>query len=185
MRDVTIARNYAEVLLSLAKKAENLEGWGAMLDQVVSAVWGDERLKRFLESPNVDEGTKRELIGKAFGDRMPRFLVRFLQTLVVHRRQMLLPEIAREYHTLVDEMAGRVHAQVTVARTLPDAEREHLAASLSKTLGKEVVPHVIVNPEILGGVIVKVDERVMDGSVKRRLALLRARMVSGAPASTR
>jgi F-type H+-transporting ATPase subunit delta len=185
MRDVTIARNYAEVLLSLARKAENLDGWGSMLDQVVSAVWGDERLRRFLESPNVDEGTKRELLGRAFGDRMPRFLVRFLQSLVVHRRQMLLPEIAREYHALVDEMAGRVHAQVTVAQALPDAERDHLAASLSKALGKTVVPHVIVNPEILGGVIVKVEERVMDGSVRRRLALLRGRMLRGDSAAAR
>ena len=185
MRDVTIARNYAEVLLSLAKKAENLEGWGAMIDQVVSAIWGDERLRRFLESPNVDEATKRELLGKAFGDRMPRFLVRFLQTLISHRRQMLLPDIAREYHHIVDEMAGRVHAQVTVARPLPDAEREQLAASLSKSLGRTVVPHVVVNPDILGGVIVKVEERVIDGSVRRRLALLRGRMLSGGSRAAR
>lgn len=180
MRDATIARNYAEVLLSLARKAENLDGWGTMLDQVVSGIWGDERLRRFLESPNVDEGKKRELIGRAFGDRMPRLMVRFLQALIAHRRQMLLPDIAYEYHRIVDEIENRVHAQVTVARELPEEERGRLAASLSTSLGKTVVPHVVVNPEILGGVIVKVDERVIDGSVRRRLALLRGTMLRGA-----
>lgn len=182
MRDVTIARNYAEVLLALAKKADRLDGWGAMLDEVVSAIWGDERLRRFLESPNVDEEQKRELLGKAFGDRMPLLMVRFLQALISHRRQMLLPDIAHEYHGLVDEIENRVHAQVTVARELPPAERERLAASLSAAFGKTVVPHVVVNPEILGGVIVKVAERVMDGSVRRRLALLRGSMMRGAVA---
>ena len=182
MREPTIARNYAEVLLALARKAENPDGWGSLLDEVVSAVWGDERLRRFLESPNVDEGQKRELLGKAFGDRMPRLMVRFLQALITHRRQMLLPEIAREYHALVDAMANRVHAQVVVARELPAADRERLGASLSQALGKTVVPHVVVNPEILGGVIVKVQERVMDGSVRRRLALLRGRMLGGSRA---
>ncbi len=180
MRDTTIARNYAEVLLSLARKADGLDGWGAMLDQVVSGIWGNERLRRFLESPNVDAELKRGIIGKAFGDRMPLLMVRFLQALITHRRQMLLPEIAHEYHILVDEIANRVHAQVTVARELPAAERDRLATSLSASLGKSVVPHVVVNPEILGGVIVKVDERVMDGSVRRRLAMLRGSMLRGA-----
>ncbi|HEX6059437.1 MAG TPA: F0F1 ATP synthase subunit delta [Gemmatimonadaceae bacterium] len=182
MREPTIAHNYAEVLHSLARKAENLDGWGTMLDEVVSAIWGDERLRRFLESPNVDEATKRELVGRAFADRMPRLMVRFLQALITHRRQMLLPEIAREYHQIVDAIANRVHAQVTVAREMPDAERDRLAASLSDSLGKTVVPHLVVNPEILGGVIVKVADRVMDGSVRRKLAVLRTGMLRGATA---
>ena len=182
MRDVTIARNYAEVLHALATRAQAPDGWGAILDQVVSAIWGDERLRRFLESPRIDEAQKRELVGRAFGDRMPRHMLRFLQALIAHRRQMLLPDIAREYHTLVDELAGRVHAQVTVARPIPDPEREQLGASLSRALGKTVVPHIVVDPSILGGMVVKVEERVMDGSVRRRLGLLRARMLHGAGA---
>jgi F-type H+-transporting ATPase subunit delta len=105
--------------------------------------------------------------------------VRFLQQLVHNRRQMLIPEVAAEYFSLLDEAEGRVHAQVTVARPTDDAQRDTIARELSRVLGKQVVPHMTVNPAILGGVVVKVGDRVMDGSVRRRLASLRDRLVRG------
>ncbi len=72
-----------------------------------------------------------------------------------------------------------MHAQVTFARPVSDAERDAVAARLSKTLGKQVVAHVTIDPQIVGGVIVKVGDQVMDGSVRRRLRLLRERLVHG------
>ena len=109
---------------------------------------------------------------------MPRLLVRFLQTLVSNRRQMLIPEIAVEYQALVDEASGRVHAQVTLSREPDDEERGAIARELSRMLGRQVVPHVTVNPEILGGVVVRVGDTVMDGSVRRRLAMLEHRLLT-------
>jgi F-type H+-transporting ATPase subunit delta len=179
MRDATIAKNYAEALLALARKAEDPEGWGTMIAEVSAAVQGDLRLRRFLEAPQVSADQKSAILSRAFADRLPRLLVRYLQTLVRNRRQMLIPEIAVEYQNLLDESANRLHANVTVAREPNDADRTALAAQLSKTMGKTVVPHVIVNPAILGGVIVRVGDRVMDGSVRKRLATLRSRLVAG------
>jgi F-type H+-transporting ATPase subunit delta len=97
--------------------------------------------------------------------------------MVSNRRQMLLGEVASEYNDLLDAQEGRVHARVTVSRALDEADRAALVASLSAALGKTVVPHVAVNPAILGGVIVRVGDTVMDGSVRRRLGVLRAQMV--------
>jgi F-type H+-transporting ATPase subunit delta len=111
---------------------------------------------------------------------MPRVLVRFLQVLVRNRRQMMIPEIAHEYRALVDEVEGRVHAQVTMAKEPVGDERAAIARELTRALGKEVVPHVTVNPAILGGVVVRVGDTVMDGSVRRRLSLLRSRLATGA-----
>jgi F-type H+-transporting ATPase subunit delta len=165
MRETTIARNYAEALLELARKGGDLDGWGRMLSDVADAMRRDPKLRQFLESPRVD--------AKAFQDRMPRLLVRFLQTLVTNRRQMLIPAITTEYLALVDEASGRVHAQVTVSRDPSDGERDAITRELSRVLGRQVVSHVVVNPEILGGVVVKVGDTVMDGSVRRRLALLK------------
>ena len=115
MRDSTIARNYAETLLVLATRAEDLRGWGKMLTDVATAMRENPTLRLFLESPKVSAAQKSEVIGKAFTDRMPRLMLRFLQTLVHHRRQMLIPAIAEEYLNLVDEAEGRIHARVTVA----------------------------------------------------------------------
>ncbi|HEX5436039.1 MAG TPA: ATP synthase F1 subunit delta [Gemmatimonadaceae bacterium] len=183
MREPTIARNYAEALLALARKADDLDGWGAMISDVAAAVQYDERLRRFLESPRIDTGRKNEIIATAFQDRLPRVFVRFLQAVITHRRQRLIPEIATEYHQLVDDAEGRVHAQVTVAREPDDAMRAGVTSHLSRVLQRTVVPHFVLRPDILGGTIIRVGDTVMDGSVRRRLAMLRQRMLSTAGAA--
>jgi F-type H+-transporting ATPase subunit delta len=178
MRDATIARNYAETLLELARRAGDLQGWGQAVDDVSGAVQNDRRLQLFLESPRVSASEKNRILGRAFEGQLPSLFVRFLQALVTHRRQTLLPEIAREYHDLVDQLEGRLHASVTVAGEPDDAERRAVSTHLSRAYGKEVVPHFTVNPGILGGIVVRVGDTVLDGSVRRRLATLRARMLS-------
>jgi len=179
MRDSTIARNYAETLLTLATRAEDLRGWGKILSDVAAAVRDNPTLRLFLESPRVSAAQKSAVIGKAFTDRMPRLMLRFIQTMIMHRRQMLIPAVADEYLNLVDEAEGRIHARVTVAKETDDAGRDAIAAHLSRMFGKEVVPHLVVDPAIMGGVVVHVGDTVLDGSVRKRLASLRRRMLTG------
>jgi F-type H+-transporting ATPase subunit delta len=178
MRAPTIARNYAEALLVLARKANDLEGWGAAVNGVVTAMESDTRLRNFLVAPQISADQKSKVLGKAFEAKLPKTMVRYLQKLVQNRRQMLLPQIAIEYGNLVDEATGRIHAQVTLSREASDADRKVIADQLSRAFAKTVVPHVNVNPDILGGVVVKVGDRVMDGSVRKRLKTLKTRIVS-------
>lgn len=177
MRDATIARNYAETLFALAQKAGDLPGWGRMINEVGTAVRGDRTVKLFLESPKISADKKKELFSRSYEDRAPRLFVRFLHALVTNGRQNLIPDIAEEYLTLVDEAEGRMHATVTVSQEPDEATRAAVAQQLSRAFGKEVVPHFAVNAAILGGIIVKTGDTVLDGSVRRRLATLRGRMV--------
>lgn len=176
MRDTTIARNYAEALLALGTKAENRAGFGEMIRDVSNAISNDPTVHRFLESPRVSYEQKNEILSRAFADRVPRVFLRFLQTVVHNRRQMLIPEIATEYSNLLDAEEGRVHADVTVAIPVDEREVESIGAQLSRALGKRVVPHVSVNPAIMGGLVVRIGDTVMDGSVRRRLTRLAGRM---------
>jgi F-type H+-transporting ATPase subunit delta len=176
MREESVARNYAEALVALAEKANDPAGWGAMITDVAAAVGREPTLRRFLESPRVSATEKNAVLAKAFQDRLPRLLVRFLQLLVHNRRQMLIPQIAREYMSLLDEVEGRVHAEVTVAHAPGADEERALAAQLSRAIGKTVVPHLTVDPSILGGIVVRYGDTLMDGSVRRRLATLRQRL---------
>lgn len=173
----TVARNYAETLLTLGHRAEDAAGWGTMLRQIATAMTTDHTLSLFLESPRIASSQKAEVITKALGDRVPRLFLRFVLTLVRHRRQMLIPAIAAEYDTLLDASNGIVHARVTVAREIGDDERASIGARLSKAVGKTVVPHVAVDASILGGLIVRLGDTVMDGSLRRRLGMLRRRMM--------
>ena len=173
MRDPTIAHNYAEALVALARKAGDLAGWGAMISDVASALERDAQLTLFLNSPRVAAEKKNAVLARAFQDRLPRLFVRFLQAVVSHRRQALIPQIAIEYGNIVDAVENRVHAQVTVSREPDAATQATITAGVSAALGKTVIPHYRVNPDILGGVIVRVGDTVMDGSVRRRLSALR------------
>lgn len=176
MHEGTVARNYAETLLALATKADNRSGFATMIRDVANAMATDTTVREFMESPRVSYEEKNAVLAKAFGDRVPRLFLRFLETMVQHRRQMLIPAVATEYATLLDEVEGRVHADVTVARPVDDGEAQRIGARLSTALGKSVVPHVSVNPAIMGGVVVKIGDTVMDGSVRRRLHALAQRM---------
>ncbi len=176
MRDSSIAKNYAEALLALAGKAKATAEWGELISALGGAVSSDVTLKRFLEAPQVSAGEKNIVIGKALAAH-PRNFVRFVQKLVTNRRQMLIASVAVEYHNLLDAVEGRVHARVTVAREYDAAARAALTAALTKALKKTVVPHIAVDPRILGGIVVRVGDTVMDGSVKRRLSKLRDSLV--------
>ena len=178
MNASTIGRNYAETLLILAKKQGQQEEWGALIDAIAVAMQEDRTLKTFLESPKLAASQKIEILDKALGKRVPPVFLRFLETVIAKRRQMLIPAIATEYRALIDESEDRLHASVIVAREPAPAEKEALVKHLSRMLGKRVVAHLTVNPAILGGLVVKVGDTVMDGSVRRRLATLRSRMLA-------
>ena len=177
MRDETIAKNYAEALLALAKKANATEEWGGLIHAVAGAIESNVTLQRFLAAPQVSGLQKKAILAKGLDGRVPPLFVKFLQKLVSNRRQLLIGAIATAYTDLVDVAAGRVHARVTFARAVTDADRDQITAQLSKVLGKTVVPHVTINEQILGGIIVRVGDTVMDGSVRRRLGAVRAKML--------
>lgn len=177
MRDVTIAENYAQALFALAKEAGDLHGWETLIGGLADAMGRDRTLRLFLESPRIAAADKNKVLAQAFTEA-PRRFVLFLQAVVHNRRQMLIPAISAAYMDLVDEVEGRMHAMVTVARDASDADRDAIERQLSKVFGKQVVAHLSVHPAILGGAIVRVGDYVMDGSVRKRLALLRAGLVT-------
>jgi F-type H+-transporting ATPase subunit delta len=176
MRDESIAKNYAEALLTLAQNAKDPAGWGAMIAEVAAAIGREPKLRLFLDSPRVSVAEKNEILSKAFQDRLPRMLVRFLQVLVTNRRQNLIPDIASAYDGLLNDVENRVHADVTVARAMTADETTAWTKQMSKAVGKTVVPRIRVDPAIIGGIVIRYGDTIMDGSVRRRLALLRQRL---------
>lgn len=176
----SISRNYAEALLALAKKANATDEWGALMHAVAGAFESDVTLQRFLAAPQVSATQKKAIFAKGLDGKAPPMFITFLQKLVTNRRQVLIPQVANAYTDLLDTAAGRVHARVTFARAVSDADAAAIAVQIGKVLKKTVIAHVTVNPQILGGVVVRVGDTVMDGSVRRRLGAVRAKMLGGA-----
>jgi F-type H+-transporting ATPase subunit delta len=176
-----VARNYAEALLAAAAAhgAGDVERYGRLLDAVAGAVQADERIAVVLESPRVAKTTKAELLARALEDVAPLELVRFLQAVVRRGRQGLFGEMTREYQALVDVKLNRVHAGVTLAEEPDGRLEQQIVARLTEAIGKDVRAHFRADRSILGGVIVRVGDRIFDGSVRRKLATLRRRMLTG------
>ncbi len=178
MTNETIARNYAGTLFDLAQRNEGLEVFAGGMDLVVGLLDQNPKFRTFLETPRIADGDKKELLKKVFDTALPRPLLNFLQVTVDKRRQRLLGAIGEEFHSLLDEHLGRAHVTVTLARTMDSAGLEELSEKLSALLGKEAIPHVRVNPAILGGVHLKTGDTVYDGTLRRRLKQLRRQLVS-------
>jgi len=174
LKSVTIARNYAEALFAVG------DSFGELLDAVAGAVVADTRIEAMLASPRVSKGVKGQILERALKGEAPVEFVRFLQAVVRRGRQGLFGEIAQEYLVLLDKKLNRVHAGVTLARE-PDARTEkEIVTRLTKALGREVRAHFRTDRNIVGGVVVRVGGRILDGSVRRRLMALKRRMLTGA-----
>jgi F-type H+-transporting ATPase subunit delta len=179
VKSTTVARNYAEALFAAAEGKRQTERFGDLMDAVAGAVSSDDRIAMTLESPRVAKGVKAQLLKDALADVAPREFVNFLQAVVRRGRQGLLGEISTEYQGLLDVSLNRVHAGVTLAQEPETALKNDIVKRLEKALEKDVRAHFRADEKILGGVVVKVGDRVYDGSLRRRLMVLRRRMMTG------
>lgn len=179
MKAATIARNYAEALFAAGEAKHEVERYGAFLEAVAGAVSADERIALALESPRVAKRVKSRILEQALDGVAPAEVVRFLQATVRRGRQGLFAEIAQAYQTLMDVKLNRVHAGIILSSE-PDARlQQQITDRLATALGKEVRAHFRADARILGGVVVRAGGKVYDGSVRRRLAVLKRRMLTG------
>ena len=172
-----MARNYAEALFELGERSGNVQQYADLIDAVAAAVEQTPRVEAILMSPRVPKAEKARLLGGALR-QTPREFVLFLQALVRRGRQQILRPIAVEYLALLDQKLDRVRAGVTLAREPDEKLKRAIQEALSRQLGKQVIPAFTVDPEILGGTIVRVGERVLDGSLRRRMTKLRRQLLS-------
>lgn len=185
MKNEVVARNYAEALLAVARKDNAVERYGALLDAVGGVMDSDPVMKGVMMSPRVPKRAKQEVVAKGLRTIAPPSFVRFLQSVIQRGRQGLFSAMSEAYQTLADRHFNRVHASVVTARE-PDAALQKLISErLTKVAGKTVLPHFRADPSLIGGVIVRVGDRVFDGSIRRRIQTLRSRMLTGGGAGTR
>lgn len=177
MRAATVARNYAEALLETARREGTVERCGELMDAVAGVFAADPQLRGVFMSPRVAKTVKVRLIARALEGVAPPTFVRFLQAIVRRGRQGVIGEIAEEYERLVDLNLDRVHAVVATARPADPALQAAVTTRLAEVFGKTVRAHFRTDPALIGGIVVRSGDRVFDGSLRRRLTILRQRML--------
>lgn len=175
-----LVAGYAEALLSVAVAEDCLERFEDELFQFARAVEGNPELRDRLVDPSVETGAKLGLITDLLGARAHPQTVAAVTWVVQAGRSRQLPAIADE---LVRQAARSRHhavAEVRAAVQLTEEQRDRIARNLQGSTGEPVDVKVVVDPDVIGGLVVRMGDTVIDGSVAKRLADLRSVMMSGA-----
>jgi F-type H+-transporting ATPase subunit delta len=178
-RASTSARRYAEAAFQIAERDGTVEEWLSQLERASSAT-ADQPTVRRLENPQVPFDVRHEALLAAIGrDVLPQ--VGNLLALVLRRRRLdSLSSVTREFRRLYNRRAGITEATATSALELPADEVEALRERLENIAGGRIDLHLQVDPSLLGGVQVRLGDRLIDGSVRGRLERLRTRLAAGA-----
>jgi F-type H+-transporting ATPase subunit delta len=173
-----VARVYAEALLDAAEKhgetGRVLEEFASLVEDLFRA---DPQFEAFLASGAISRKPKAEVIHRTFDGKASDTFRNFLLVLNDHLRLDLLRAIYEAVRELYDERSGRLRVVVTSAAPLPDDQRERLLNELRQKYNKEPVLATRVDPSLLGGLVVRVGDRLFDSSVRTRLENIRKQLM--------
>jgi F-type H+-transporting ATPase subunit delta len=187
VRESTVARSYAAALFELASRTKEHTAFLDAFETLSALLGADTRVRVFLATPKIGVAAKKSALRKALHGRVPKRFLNFVMVALDKRRQRLLSQMADEYRSLLDEHLGVLNVRITVAHEPDERAEEEITAELSRILGKKVLPHIYVDPAILGGIVVRYGDRLLDASLRRRLHDLRGRLLEAtlpAPAET-
>ncbi len=170
------ARRYAQAIFDIAKDAGNLDRWLSDL-KVLSGVFGSPNAIAALEDPKVTEDDRRRVVYSHLPREVVDPLAINLVLLLVRRNRLaLLPRIVETFQEMYNREKGIVVADVTTAVPLDEAHQQRVAAQLSRITGKTVQLRVHHDPRILGGLITRIGDELIDASLATRLASLAERL---------
>ncbi|HLS89146.1 MAG TPA: ATP synthase F1 subunit delta [Sphingobacteriaceae bacterium] len=167
-----VARRYAGALYLAAAEHGVADEVEKHLGAVVEQLEQQPQLKQLIENRRVPRSQRKDLLLQLAGDEAPALLKNFLQLILDKNRENLLPEFYREYYQTVLTARNIVEAEVITAVDLSDAGLESIRRRLEAVMGKEVRVLPRTDPALVGGVVVRIGDRRLDGSLKRRLAEL-------------
>jgi len=196
LAETTLARPYARAAFSLADQAGTVESWSASLARVSEAV-ETEAMKRVIGHPNVDDSRLQDLLAEVLGEpadgtsdrndagndagndnrNADRAFKSFLTVLMHYRRLPLLPEITVQFETLRRASEQRLKVSVTSAVEMAPDQIEKLAVRLREKFGTEIEMETGVDADLIGGLVVRAGDKVIDASVRGRLEQLGRQLV--------
>jgi F-type H+-transporting ATPase subunit delta len=176
-----VARVYAKAFIGFAAKASNTEGLVQELNSIVSDVLDRfPKLEEVLKSSLVSPEQKEALLDRVFGKVASAQVTNFLKVLSRHGRLELLRPIARQADKLFTEMSGIADVHIRVAAKLDDDIRKTIEARVEKAIGMKPRCYVTVDPDLIAGIVVRVGDRVFDGSLLTHLENARRKMIDRA-----
>ena len=178
MHRIPSGKRYAQAAFELALERKELESWQEGLKKMAD-ITSDQELMSLLENPRLPFSAKKTLLQKRLGEMHP--LVLNLGLLLVNKRMLGRGrDILQKFNALVDAHQGIERAQVTTALPLSDEEKKTISRRLGEIVHRNVVMEGDVDPSIIGGFIARMEDTLIDGSVRQKLESLKKSMMEGA-----
>jgi len=176
-----LATAYARSVLELATERNVADAIGQELSQIAELIESDPSVQTFLASPAVGEAHRGQAIAKAFGGRVSELTFNLLQVMSQKGRLGQIRQVASAYADLLQDQKGIIEVDVTVAEKLTDEQLRDVSQKVGAALKREAVVHQYVDPSLIGGLLLRVEDRLFDASVKAQLRAVRRQLLSARP----
>ena len=176
MFNQAVARRYATALFELAQEKGTIDQVDRELDLVISTIESNRQLKAVMDDVLISAVVKQDLLKRIFADKVSTLVLNFILVVARKRREGALTDIRRVFVDLANQARGLVEVEVRSAVPMGAETLQALETRLVSRLGKRVKFSTQVTPEIMGGLVVRVGDQLMDGSVKTRLHRMRERL---------
>lgn len=175
-----VVEPYAEALMSLAKSQNLTEQIGEDMRSLLSALQGSQELREVLGSPIIAEEKKKAILRQIAGEGVQPYTLNFLMLLADRRRILFLEGIGKQYLALLRQMNQTVLGEVTSAVELTEAQRQTVTEKVKAMTGAQQVElETKIDPDLIGGVIIKVGSQVVDASLRGQLRRIGILLSSG------
>lgn len=168
-----ISYRYANSFFQLAEEKKSLKNIAEDVEIIYNTFVQSKELRAILRNPVIKQKDKKNLLSKIFGAKIRKETSDFLEFIVAKGREDIITEIMKEFLNLRDEKEGIVRTNIVSSIELTDDVKKNLTSTLEKRTSKKVKTDYSVDPNIIGGFIVKIKDTVYDASVKHQLELLR------------
>ena len=180
MKNLTVARRYARALLLIGKEDGQAEIYRDELDVVSSLIQKEQELEQAICNPLYDVEGRRKVLKAIIGRLNPtKIMSSYLLLLFDKGRIGFLSNISEFYQKLADELKGIARASLVSATELSSETVEKIRSALSKRTGNDVILEVEQDPELIGGIVTRIGDLVLDGSVKTQLLSMRESLKRG------
>jgi F-type H+-transporting ATPase subunit delta len=173
MSDTLVARRYAQALYEQAEQAGRGEQVAEDMRSLQDSLDASRDLRQLFLSPVIPRHRKQAAVRKLFTGKVDEQVVRLVELLISKGRESMLSAVVAAYARLRDERMGRVEARVRTAMQLGPEQTEALKSALTRVTGREVVLQIEVDPDLISGLVVRVGDKVYDGSAQHHLENLR------------
>jgi F-type H+-transporting ATPase subunit delta len=171
-----IVSAYAESLFRLASAEGVTDRVEDELHELERLYQSNYELKEFINNPGVKAEGKKDALAELLGGKLSRVTLNHMYLIIDQERGRLFPKIAEEYFRLASDARAKISAEVITAQPISDGALQKLGAELRKLTRKDVHMRTRVDESIIGGVVVKVGDKVLDGSVRNKLFQLKKQM---------